>query len=159
MFIPDPMSSPKDFSHLMFDAKPFLRTFSFREVLTSLAMALLMLALFDLTEYYSEENWLPEDIGVEWCFFAIVASHIIYYYEHNRSNNFIGRNLHDYIFALFYFGLHRVQAATLGSGYRLDLDGIVIIPILLSLVITIAFTEAFISLIKRAFFWIRWQLR
>lgn len=103
--IPDDEAYPKEDKNLeverpftSFDYRPFFRTLSYREFLTSISIALFALAVIEIINYYSDERFF-EGTHSSWTWFTILlafpANHIIYRYEHRRSNNFIGRSIND----------------------------------------------------------------
>lgn len=95
-----------------FFAKPFIRTLGYREFLTSLSLALLLLALYSVIDYYSNEDWIENNYSLLWYGLlgvTIPANHI-YRVEHGRANNFIGRNFHDYIFLVLFITLYQLQS-------------------------------------------------
>ena len=83
---------------LSFDYRPFFRTLSYREFLTSISIALFGLAIIGIINYYSDERFF-EDAHSIWKWYTILfvflANHIIYKHEHKRSNNFLGRSIND----------------------------------------------------------------
>lgn len=84
-----------------FELRYFVNTFSYREIVSAFAMALCATAVQDILEYYSDGSWIGGN-GLD----AVVAmalmlvNHAIYRIEHCRSNNFLGRNLHDLLFLI-----------------------------------------------------------
>lgn len=83
---------------LILDYSPFFRTLSYREFLTSISIALFGLAIIEIFDYYSDERFFI-DTHRTWklatIFFIFLVNHIMYRYEHKRSNNFIGRSIND----------------------------------------------------------------
>lgn len=83
--------------------RPFIRTFSYRDILTSFSLALLLWSFIELINYYSDERLIRDIygklklIGVA---SIVIANHIVYKIEHGRSNNFIGRSIHVMMFVL-----------------------------------------------------------
>ncbi|WPR75758.1 hypothetical protein [Algoriphagus sp. NG3] len=87
-----------DWLSLSFDYRPFFRTLSYREFLTSISIALFGLAIIGIINYYSDERFF-KDAHSTWKWYTILfvflANHIIYKHEHKRSNNFLGRSIND----------------------------------------------------------------
>lgn len=83
------------------DYRPFLRTLSYREFLTSFTLALLYQAFHELLKYYSDERIFEnsyKNIQLILLIVLILANHVYYKFEHKRSNNFSGRIINDIIF-------------------------------------------------------------
>lgn len=143
-----------------FSTKHFIRTFSHREVVTSFSLALLLLSLFYIVDYYREVDW--DERVVKWILFVITlpVNHIIYKAEHHRSNNFIGRSFHDYIFAIIFIPLYMIVRYTV-HGVVFSFDGSLIILIPGSVIILafiIACFELVIALLKRMLNFFKWQI-
>lgn len=87
------------------DVKPFLRTFSYREVLSALMIAALLLATVH-TLGYLDIHFGNLVVGLS-SFLVVVFLHVLYRLEHKRSNNFAGRIIHDslYLIVLYLINL------------------------------------------------------
>ncbi|MFY0598257.1 MAG: hypothetical protein JXR03_01210 [Cyclobacteriaceae bacterium] len=138
---------------LSFDYKPFFRTLSYREFVTSFALALLYHSLFEIIDYYSNERFFENSLRAwKLSFFVVVflGNHIIYRFEHRRSNNFISRSLSDLILLIILI-LSRVgYELILDSNYRLNLDanGVGVFFIIFGIVIMIFALETAVALLK-----------
>lgn len=145
-----------------FFAKPFIRTISYREFLTSLSLVLLLLAFYTVIDYYSDEHWIENNYSLlKYGLLAIIipANHIIYKSEHKRPNNFIGRNLHDYIFLIFFIALYNLQLLINGSALTFDVKNIgILIILLMVLIFLIMVFELLVAILKRLLRFFKWQL-
>ena len=98
--------------YVAFDWRLFIRVFSYREILTASTLALAILALGSIVEYYQSENsfWSGwHEIRVWTYFLVIPVLHLVYRIEHKRSNNYIGRGMHDWLYLIILFGLYRLS--------------------------------------------------
>ena len=152
----------RDLVDRVISRKDFVRTLSYREFATSLSLALLIIALHTLLDYYWDD-WLSNyEQVIKWSLFGILAlmNHVFYKVEHKRSNNFIGRNFHDYIFFLTYIALYWLKSFLYGSNLSFGVDGVgSAIGILLALIIVVIVFELAISILKRVLTKLfRWQI-
>ena len=145
-----------------FFAKPFIRTISYREFLTSLSLVLLLLAFYTVIDYYSDEHWIENNYSLlKYGLLAIIIpfNHIIYKSEHKRPNNFIGRNLHDYIFLILFIALYNLQLLINGSALTFDVKNIgILIILLMVLIFLIMVFELLVAILKRLLRFFKWQL-
>lgn len=146
-----------------FETRPFLRTFSCREVSTSVALALMLLASFAVAGYYTTEDWLEANLWtVRFVLFimAIIANHIIYRIEHKRPNNFIGRNIHDLLFILILYLFHLIWLGFQGLDLADYVKWVDNLPFMLIMVIFIVVVfELFVTLTKRLLMVVlKWQI-
>lgn len=114
---------------LSFDYHPFFRTLSYREFLTSISLALFYLAIFEIIDYYSDERFFEDSHGTwKWytLIFVFLINHIIYRFEHNRSNNFIGRAINDFILLISIFLIRSCYALIMDISYDFSVDNGVI---------------------------------
>jgi hypothetical protein len=102
--------------------RPFLRTISYREFLTSLSLILLLTAIFAVMQFFA--FWLNMEYLII-VFLSMPLNHIVYRIEHKRSNNFIGRILHDLIFTAIYLILLLISVKIKGQPFLFDLENIV----------------------------------
>mgnify|MGYP006999182309 CR=1 FL=1 len=111
---------------LSFDYRPFFRALSYREFLTTIAMALLFQAFFEIIDYYSSERFF-ENTHKAWKGYGILvvflANHILYRYEHRRSNNFIGRSLNDLLLIITLIFVRTTYEFILKGTYSISIDG------------------------------------
>ena len=151
-----------DLADQVFSARNFVRTLSYREFVTSLSLALLLLSIYALLDYYSSENWIGNnDSPIKWTLSCILIpiNHIFYKIEHKRPNNFIGRNLQDYIFLFFFVSLNKLRLFLYGSTLSLEVEGVgsAIVFILMFIIIVMLF-ELAVAILKRGLNLIRWQV-
>lgn len=146
-----------------FDFKPFFRVLSYRDFLTSFTLALLVIAIQEVLQYYADETWLSEiysSLALPVFLLILPINHILYKIEHKRSNNFIGRNLHDIIFILAYLAVDLLYSYFLSGIYQSRFDGEIGTAIFLIVAIVI-FTMSFetvIAILKRLLNLVRWQI-
>lgn len=156
------MAKERDFADQTFSTRNFLRTLSYREFITSLSLALLLLAFYRTLDYYSNENWIENNESLlKLTLFCIILplNHIFYKAEHKRQNNFIGRNLHDYIFLLLFVALYKLQLFFMGTSLTFGVEGIgTVIVFLLVIVILVVVLELGVAIIKRVLRFLRWQV-
>lgn len=116
-----------DLADQVFSTRNFSRTLSYREFVTSLSLALLLLAIYSLLDYYSDEDWIEiNEATIKWTLFCILfpINHVFYKAEHKRPNNFIGRNFHDYIFLLLFISLYKLRLFFYGSTLSFGVEGV-----------------------------------
>jgi hypothetical protein len=90
---------------ISFKSRLVLRSLSYRDFLTSVALGLLLHAFFEVLAYYSSEELFEHrtsSIRMTLFVLFLALNHIVYKSEHKRSNNFIGRVIHDLIFIAIY---------------------------------------------------------
>lgn len=149
----------RDDAGQILSTRDFFRSLSYREFVTSLSLALLILAINSVLGYYADENWFGgNEFVVKVVMFCLVVplNHVFYKIEHKRSNTFIGRNVHDYIFILIFASLYQLILFIYGFGFQLDIGnpGIFI----LGFVIVVALFELALALVKRCLKFVRWQV-
>lgn len=134
--------------------RPFIRALSYREFLTPLCLSLLFTALIKSLAYllHSSSNWVTL---VLFCLFMIL-NHVFYKAEHLRSNNFIGRNLHDYIFLLAFSLLMGLFRIVKGQSFSLDIGHSVLA--LFTLVFMTMIFEGLVSLCRRGLNLLGWRI-
>ena len=140
----------------------FIRALSYRDFLTSFSLVLLLLALFQLIDYYSYEEFLEHiDISsirvILWIIFFIL-SHVIYKVEHNRSNNFIGRVMHDTIFIFVYALSNKLLWFLYGSHITHEVDISGTLTLILGILISITLFEIVVAVVKRLLMLFKWQI-
>lgn len=156
------MAKERDFADQVFSTRYFVRTLSYREFVTSLSLALFLLAIYALLDYYSNEDWIEgNESTIKWTLFCILIpiNHIFYKIEHKRPNNFIGRNFHDYIFLLLFVSLYKLRLFIYGSSLSFGVEGVgsVIVFILMFIIMVMVF-ELGVALFKRGLKLLRWQI-
>jgi len=71
----------RDLPDQVFSTRIFVRTLSYREFVTSLSLALLLLAFYSLLAYYSYEDWIENnETTIKWTLFFILipTNHVFY---------------------------------------------------------------------------------
>lgn len=156
------MAKERDLADQVFSTRTFLRTLSYREFITSLSLALLLLAFYRLFDYYSNEDWIENNESlIKWTLFCIILplNHIFYKVEHKRQNNFIGRNLQDYIFLLLFVALYKLQLFLMGTSLTFGIEGVgTVIVFVLVFIMLVVVLELGVAIIKRVLRFIRWQV-
>ena len=141
-----------------FDKEAFFRPLSYRDFLTPFTLAISLLAFYQVMQYYLNEHWIAD----HWVSIAIVAflvapllNHAIYKLEHRRSNNFVGRVLHDLIFFLIFFILFNVRTYILFGSIRQPDEGL---PAVFGVVIVAFIFEILVAILKRLLRLFKWQV-
>lgn len=152
----------RDLADQVFNTRDFVRTLSYREFVTSLSLALLLLAIYSLLDYYANEEWIENNVlSIKWILFCILIpiNHIFYKAEHKRPNNFIGRNFHDYIFILLFVLLYKLRLFLYGSSLSFGVEGVgsAVVFILMFIIMVMLF-ELGVAIFKRGLKWLRWQI-
>lgn len=152
----------RDLADQIFSTRNFVRTLSYREFVTSLSLALLLLSMYALLDYYSNENWIETNYStIKWTLFCILipVNHIFYKIEHQRPNNFIGRNFHDYILLFFFVSLDKLRLFLRGSSLSFGVEGAgTAIVFILMFIIMVMLFELAVAILKRGLKLLRWQI-
>jgi hypothetical protein len=129
---------------LILDYSPFFRTLSYREFLTSISIAFFGLAIIETINYYSDERFF-RDTSTTWklatIFFIFLVNHIIYRYEHKRSNNFTGRSINDLLLFITLILLSTSYKYLVGGTLEFRIDN----PVLGSIIIVTLTTAGIFS--------------
>lgn len=156
------MAKERDLADQTFSTRSFLRTLSYREFFTSLSLALLLLAFYRLLDYYSNEDWIGNNGAlIKWALFCIILplNHVFYKAEHKRQNNFVGRNLHDYILLVFLVALYKLQLFLIGTSLTFGIEGVgTVIVFVLVFIMLVVVLELGIAIIKRLLSFRRWRV-
>lgn len=156
------MAKERDLADQTFSTRSFLRTLSYREFITSLSLALLLLAFYRLLDYYSNEDWIGNNGAlIKWTLFCIILplNHVFYKAEHKRQNNFVGRNLHDYIFLVFLVAIYKLQLFLMGTSLTFGIEGVgTVIVFVLVFIMLVVVLELGIAIIKRLLSILRWRV-
>ncbi|MDQ3190224.1 MAG: hypothetical protein M3Q58_01375 [Bacteroidota bacterium] len=140
-------------------SKSYFITFSWREITTAIALALLFMTITNIARYYGSEPWIEDYyrliIYVN-LFSLAILNHIIYKKEHRRRNFFMGRITQLYltgILSVVFYEIHNTL-----SGYPTILDSELLVrafffPLIASFVVEIG-----ISLIRRTLLVFKWQI-
>jgi hypothetical protein len=152
----------RDFIDLVFGTQDFLRTLSYREFVTSFVLALLLLSCQSILNYYSNEDWVESNAGtIRITLFVALApiNHFFYRLEHNRSNNFMGRGIHDCIYILLVVLLITLKGLYYGYRISVGADNIVsLLGFLFFVAIMVVAFELAVALLKRFLALFRWQI-
>jgi hypothetical protein len=140
----------------------FIRALSYRDFLSSMSLSLLMIATMELIDYYSIDDWIREndDFLTGLSFITILPlNHVFYRLEHKRSNNFIGRVLHDFIFFLCLLFLGRLKLFIAGGRFSTSPEDIgSFVSMIFSFVFFAMFYEVMISIGKRVLRRYKWRI-
>lgn len=152
----------QDLFDLAFSKKDFVRTLSYREFVSSLALALLLLGVYAILDYYGGEDWAQnygQTIRLSFLCILPVVNHIFYKAEHKRPNNFMGRNLHDYIFLLLFLAIFKVKLFFYGSSFTVGAEGFFsVIVLIVGLILVIMLFEMAVAFLRRCLNLLRWQI-
>ncbi len=152
----------QDLFDLSFSKKDFVRTLSYREFVSSFALALLLLSVYAVLDYYNGEDWAQNNgKAIRLTFLCIlpVVNHIFYKAEHKRPNNFMGRNLHDYIFLLLFLAIFKLKLFFYGSSFTIEAEGVFsVIFLIAGLIMIIMLFEMAVALLRRCLNLLRWQI-
>ena len=139
--------------------RPFFRTLSYREFFTGVTLSLFLLAVVDAIDYLFDG---AIDRNLVTGFLVITlpfVSHILYRLEHKRSNNFMGRNLNDYLLLISMFLVIQVRNLIRDGELHLPDKNVAEIFVFLFVVaFWIMVMEICISLFKRLLRLIRWRI-
>ncbi|WP_339752645.1 hypothetical protein [Algoriphagus aquimarinus] len=148
---------------LSFDYRPFFRTLSYREFLTSISIAMFALAVIGIINYYSDERFFV-DAHSTWrlytILFVFLANHIIYRHEHKRSNNFLGRYINDLFLLVSMIILTISYKFIIGDTYTFPIENGVlgIITVISVIIMTIFSFEIGLGFLKMLLKKIRCQI-
>ena len=152
----------RDLADQIFSTRNFARTLSYREFVTSLSLALFLLAIYSLMGYYSNEHWIENnELTIKWALFCVLipVNHVLYRVEHRRPNNFIGRSLHDCIFLLLFMALNALRLFLSGSSLSFGVGGVgSAIVFILMFIITVMFFEVVVAILKRGLKLLQWEI-
>lgn len=133
--------------------RPFLRTLSYREYTTSISLGFLSIAILAILEHYG--FWLNSEYLIFIISF-IPIGHIVYKIEHKRSNNFVGRVLHDTVFIFIFLILKFIWIKMKSEPFHFDSDNVVF-NFFLFLILLVIY-EIIIGIIKKGLKILRWQI-
>ena len=146
-----------------FNLRPFLRSWSHRDLFSILALAPLTIALNEVVILYSNERFIEgnvETINFIVLFGILIGHHIVYKKEHKRSNNFIGRSTNDLFFIIVFIIIRSIYSILIGLGSPIsqtdNFFDILVIP--LAIVLIIFAFELLLSMINRFFKLFKWNL-
>lgn len=152
----------QDFIILTLGTKDFVRTLSYRDVFTSISLALLLLATREILHYYLLDDWINANFNLLmgiFTFVIIAFNHILYKLEHKRSNNFIGRVIHDCMFLLSYAAIGKIKQFLIDSSITINAESIRDFFLTsFALLIFIFLYEVGIAILKRLLKLMRWQI-
>lgn len=128
---------------IAFELRLFFKTFGHREVLSLISSILLFISLIFIREFYSNHDFFK---SINNNFFnvliftlIIISNHIIYKWEHGRSNSYVGRFCMDMFFVSIYLGIDFI----IGRRIAFEFYSLAIFAILFSVL------ELFVSFVSR----------
>ena len=139
-----------------FSIKEYRRSLSHRDVFTGFSIALLFVAVMDAVEWAADDTAV---LKVAIFFTFTVVNHVLYKLEHRRPNNFIGRNIQDYIFILLILII--TKAKMWAQGYDITFGGNMIggaVAMIIAIIILVVFLELLIAGLKRILKMAKWQI-
>ncbi len=143
-----------------FNIRPFIDSFSYRIVLTAFTLALLFIACYEVLEYYSNERFFENNLGV-WKFIVLIflalANHVFYKKEQGRSNNFIGRLITDLLFLFALILVSYFYRFILDPTLSISLGGDMIFVVFGVLIFIVVF-EMIVAALKFFLNKIKWQI-
>lgn len=141
---------------------PFLRELGYKDFVTSACLALLLLALAQIISYFSYDlssEGIWNSIKLTLFLLITPCNHIVYKIEHERSNNFMGRCVHDLIFVVMVFTIKKIYSYILsGLFFQSVDDGLSIIFLLISLSVVVMLFEVVVAILKRILRRLRWEI-
>lgn len=146
----------------IFSVRNFVRTLSYREFITSLSLVLLFFAVRKILSYYSNEDWVGNyGAPIQYVLMCILVplNHAFYKIDHKRPNNFIGRNLHDYILVLVFIVVYKADLFYRLGSLDFASNGIGIgIGIFIASIVMIMMFELAITTVKHIIKYFGWQV-
>lgn len=144
---------------IFFNARPFIRALNYRDFLTSICLALVVASVSEVIQYYSSESFFENRTAsfINIFFLLVIPlNHVVYKAEHKRSNNFIGRILHDLIFIGLFWIVKKIIAFDINNIFAGD--PLTFILFLLAMIILLVFFELGIAILKRLLNLFKWQV-
>lgn len=144
-----------------FKLRLFLRSLSYRDFLTSIALGLLLHAFFEVLAYYSSEEIFEHrasSIRMTLFFIFLALNHIVYKSEHKRSNNFIGRVIHNLIFIAVYAIINVGHKLLIGAHLNYSATFLSTLGIIITILVAAIIIELGVAIVKRLFILIKWQI-
>ncbi len=146
----------------MFSTNDFMRALSYRDFFSPGCLALLVVALNEIVSYYSNDEWIRVNsgrFGLTFIGIMMVVNHAMYFYEHKRPNNYIGRIFSDFILLVLYSAISKLKQFLFETGFSINIENLgVLLGVLLVIFFFLAVYEASIALLKRLFRLFRWQI-
>lgn len=148
-----PVYRPEDDSATeSFSVTSYFRSFSYRDILTALSTAMLLVSISAIMDYctYSYEN-NPFRIWHTFLLFALVVllNHSLYKKEHRRSNRYLGRIIQTYMMIIFFAIIKSVSFSIIDIEIKMFPEKEDFLLILLGLLFLTFFVEIVIGLIRR----------
>lgn len=144
-----------------FRIKPFLRSFSYRDMLTCFIMALVYFTVRKVMDLYSSEDFIEANEGIikfAGALLVMAGNHAFYRAEHGRPNSYAGRWIFTILLYLNY-NLVFILYSAIASGRFIYAEAwdkpVADYPIF---IVAIGFLELFLSLVKRGFTKLGWQV-
>jgi len=143
-----------------FSPKAFFRTLSYREFITWLALTLLLLSFFEIINYYSDEYFVNNNWKHNFSFFLLVLlfNHVIYKFEHRRSNNLMGRSISDSILLMMVIFAKQVYNYLVDRDLSFDVEIGQFILLIIVIAFFIFFFESIVGILKYLLSLIRCQI-
>lgn len=141
----------KEFDSL--DIKPFVRTLSYREFLTSITSVIVIFAIGSILQYLS--IFTPLSFLLVFLLVAMICNHIVYNIEHRRSNRYIGRLFHDLITIVIFIMVSFIIQYT--NSMNIEEASVYFIASFLIVTFLIIF-EIIVGLLKRLLIHFRWPI-
>lgn len=144
-----------------FKLRPFTRTVSYRDFFTSLSLALLLLTFHQCIEYYSTEEFFQNKSDfLKYMFFFMMlpANHMLYKAEHKRSNNYIGRVIHDFIFLGCFLSITKIYDIVTGLSVPFALEPVIVPFMIVPVTAFIMCFELVVAVLKRLLRVVQWQI-
>lgn len=140
----------KGFFDLIFDIQLFRTTFCFQDVLTWITLSMASIAFLLIVNYYTAEPWMEDNfLWITFVFLglATLCNHIIFRVGHKRSNNVIGRMIHDFGYWILFVLICEVYFLLI---HGRDLIGNSdVVAIIIFLVFASFIIEFFVAILKR----------
>lgn len=145
-----------------FSAKSYFRTFGRRDIFTCLSLALFLLALDETLDYYANLDWMGEHqnivLGVSGLILMVV-NHIFYSLEHKRSNNFVGRIIHDCVLLIVFMLVSKTIGLLKGGTLNFGVEDVASsISTLIQIITLSVCLELVVAGFRRILNLLRWQV-
>lgn len=145
-----------------FSAKSYFRTFGNRDIFTCLSLALFLLALDEILDYYANLDWLGEHqnsvLGLS-ALILMVVNHIFYRLEHKRSNNFVGRVIHDCVLLIVFMLVAKTIGLLKGGSLSFGVEDVASsISMFILIFILLICLELIVAAFRRILNLLRWQI-
>lgn len=133
-----------------FNFRPFFRAFSIRDVLTAFSIALLYFTVLKVLSYAEVD--FPAYVYAFILIIPFILNHVVYKIEHHRPNNFVGRNIQDYIFLIGYWLVSFLHTLIFNKTFSIDVKSVAYF------IVIVFISECLVALIKRLLTLMKWQI-